>query len=419
MQNLEQFIKTRSDYNTVIIERSSLEGWAHRKTLKEIERLNKLAIRSGLEPIEVMESTEFLTDEVEYRGYLQTRYEVKVSHVMLKLNRQMIKVDGLSPVAHIDNDGIVSEIGDHVHADKDTKESTENLLREFVDDRKDNLMFCDECGKSRKRNMVLVAMGEDGKLKSFGKSCLKLMTGLSITDSLLKPVKAWKDEDEDGFSRSWSDAIRYDARFIIRIGQELIRESGYVSKREMNSTGAPSTSDQVRHIVSSHEVLRDWSMKKRPDEDPRSIIEWIENHDGTNSYMNNLKILIGLDNVKSRHIGLLVSAIASKQADDNRRAERKKFPESNHVGTVGERLYKEEHKEAEVIFLKHLHGEYGCTTLLKFRAACGALLTWFASSHLVAKAGDRCVIKGATVKAHKVYNGVSETAVNRVKLEWA
>lgn len=410
-----------NSFETVTIENAEVGDRRYNKVIKKIERAARLAAKHGVPAPKLLNVREFVDKEfidhpagecqqMGVRGFW--RYFTSVE---LTLDRKMVKVNGYTPVAHIDRDGIISRICDE-------SLMTDDDLIELRNDREANFVYCDHCKTSRRRSMVIVCRNDEtGELVSFGKKCLKVVTGLHITDSFLNPRSFNLDDDLD----CWiiRESSRFTAQTILAVGLYVIKTNGYISNAAVrDGVSGPSTSDMVKMILGERETMYSIFDAKNPkvsDDQVSAVARWVTDHEGSSNYITNLKLIFGLDFVQPSHIGYIVSAIASKQREDNRREAAKDQPESHHVGTVGERLYKKNPTNAKVSFVRYMSNDWGSTTLLKFVTDTGAVLTWFASGYYEVEAGDTCTINGATVKRHTEYNGNKETAVNRVKLEWA
>jgi hypothetical protein len=133
----------------------------------------------------------------------------------------------------------------------------------------------------------------------------------------------------------------------------------------------------------------------------------------------NLVTLVTSDVVEQKHLGLVCSAVAAWQRAMNQQVEyakkREALKASQHVGRVGERL---RGVAATVHQVRALPAsEWGARTLVKFLDAQGNLMTWFASGDHDYTPGARAKITG-TVKEHREYQGVCETQLSRVLVDF-
>jgi len=267
--------------------------------------------------------------------------------------------------------------------------------------------------------MVIICQDEKtGELKSFGKKCLEVVTGVKLTDSYLD-ADAFTVNDEDlAFGWAWRNGkVKLDIDTVLLVGSAIMKQDGFVSRRDAEAEGRPSTSDLAKAVLSDSDKME--KLLEGHSFNTKAIKDWVLNSTNANNYMTNLKIIFQSEFIGINYVGYIVSAIASKQNEDNKKSEAKLLAVNGHVGEIGERIYKKNSELAEVVFAKILHNSWGASTLLKLKTATGHIITWFASGYLDVENGDKCVIHGATVKGHTEYNGIKETRVNRVFLEWA
>lgn len=105
-----------------------------------------------------------------------------------------------------------------------------------------------------------------------------------------------------------------------------------------------------------------------------------------------------------------IAAVAA--ALDRAQARREKAAQSEHVGTVGERLT----IPVRVAFVRDLDGHYGPKRLVKLEDGQGNILVTFATSAWVWEVdrGDELNVTG-TVKAHEIYEGSAQTVLTRTR----
>ena len=411
-----------NNFETVTIEHAEIGCKRYNIVIGKIKRAAKIAEKHGLPAPKVLAEEEYTVkrfkphefgDSYHNGNYGFWRYS---THVRLTLDRKMVKLEGYTPVVHIDEIGIISRICDE-------SIMTDEELIKIRRDREESLMLCDHCKKARRRKMVVVCRkDETGELISFGKQCLKTVTGLHITDNFLDPL-AFNSSDPDFDFWQPNAAQRFLAADVIAVALDVIANGGYVSNNEArHDPQKQPTAAIVEAILNSEKAftqIMSNPQKKWTWEKVYSIIRWVDDHDGSNNYILNLKLIFDQEVIKASHIGWVVSAIAAKQREESIREEAKHQLPSNHIGEVGERIFKQRPVKASLIFVKYLENDWGTTTMMKFVTEKGDHLTWFASGYYEVDSGIECIIKGATVKKHLVYAGVKQTSVNRVNVEWA
>ena len=159
-------------------------------------------------------------------------------------------------------------------------------------------------------------------------------------------------------------------------------------------------------------------IRDSPDTDPQLIedaIEWAKSLKGEeNNYLNNIGILGEQGYATGRQLGMAVSILPSYEKEVARRIReeaRKAIADaSEHVGEVGKR---EVFDNVVLTEMKYIESQFGVSVLHKFNMD-GNQLVWFGSRELGGvEIGDKISIK-ATVKRHDEFNGIPQTAINRV-----
>lgn len=408
-------------FKKIIVQNTRIGGSRYKETMTKIKRAATIARRNGLPEPKVIEEREFYTTERKDRNFLGY-LEYQQAHVELTIDRPLVQLEGYTAIAHIDEIGVISRLC----AEDEFSEADMKKLRK---DREKSFMHCDHCNTSRKRKMVIVYREDaTGRLKSFGRSCLQLILGISISNNYFNP-KAFDllNGEPDAFgSLGWKESVNLSIENILSLAFVAIKVHGYLSKSKALNGGMP-TSEVVANVLCD-EKERERLIMQLPQNkkgqhvsigDVKAVREFILKSTSTSEYMTNMRIIFKSDYITFRHIGYVVSAIPAKMRHDSQMLERKSQPVSTHVGTVGERVFKNDPTAATLIFAKYMSGNYGPTTLMKFRTENGNIMTWFASGSYDVEAGDALTITGATVKAHAEYNGVKETRVNRVAVDWS
>jgi len=167
----------------------------------------------------------------------------------------------------------------------------------------------------------------------------------------------------------------------------------------------------------------------------QAALEWVRTDAGiaaeTSDYIFNLRSICAEDTIntsKSFHTGVSASLIGAYRRHLEKTVKAQEIadmPESQYIGEIKGRRDFEATITAEI----DIPGDWGTSTLYKMLMDDGAVLAWFSSNGMsrsfvredgrgdceCAHVGDRVVIK-ATVKAHRVYNGIKETQLSRAKL---
>lgn len=289
---------------------------------------------------------------------------------------------------------------------------------------------CEHCKTQRARKDTFVILDrETNEQKQVGRSCLadyvKTGTAASIIASLANYAEGEDIERTFGGSDfHFSQTLE----FIVTATLIAIRKFGWLSRANANEH-EPSTSSHVASLWGFSKEARAMAAELRKawqpgdEEMARKVISWVreEMRVDNDYYQHNLRVAYTNDVLSSpRNIGLVCSGVASYQrvqeALIRREFERTKLLKSQHVGTVGERL-----RDVEVTYLNSRglgeNGFGGYTHLHKFITKDGHVLSWITTSELDHKTKQGVVAKlTATVKEHREYAGIKETAVSRAKL---
>ena len=144
----------------------------------------------------------------------------------------------------------------------------------------------------------------------------------------------------------------------------------------------------------------------------QTVIDWAKDMPATqNDYMLNMGMALAGETMTPKQLGVALSAPAAyDRAMENaakRAADAEKHAASEWVGAVGGRST----YDVEIVG-KRFHTSFG-STMTKAVDGEGNVMSWWTDTGL--DVGDKVTIK-ATVKAHREYNGVHETNVNRVAI---
>ncbi len=123
--------------------------------------------------------------------------------------------------------------------------------------------------------------------------------------------------------------------------------------------------------------------------------------------------------VPERRLGFLTAACGSYYRWKAGAEKRSSEPQSNHIGEVGQKVGKEiDPRDIELVLVKHLHNDWGVTTLLKMADEGGNVCTWFASGFYDLSVGDKGRLIRGTVKKTGEFQGQKQTTLSRCKIEW-
>ena len=374
-----------------------------------LEKLNKKAFKLGCD-----EGVITITSEPFIRQVVWNDEKYDIEFVTVSVSGQAPKLEGWTFVGYIDTEGLV--YGDHIE-----------------DSERERQGECDYCGQVRARKHTFVITHDDGNRKVVGSSCLKDFFGGQSPDSIARWLTIFKDFTDDFRSNDFQDDYQFNTvqtlSYILEGTRKMIRAFGWVSGGQAyQEIGLTSTKDRVDTYLNGkgsrecNKLVQAWYDAQRendyPDTDPQLIenaIEWAKSLKGDeNNYLNNIGILGEQGYATARQLGMAVSILPSYEKEVAKRIReeaRKAIADaSEHVGEIGKR---EVFDNVVLTEVKYIEGQFGVSVLHKFNMD-GNQLVWFGSRELGGvEIGDKISIK-ATVKRHDEFNGIPQTAINRV-----
>lgn len=292
---------------------------------------------------------------------------------------------------------------------------------------------CEHCHAARRRKNVFVVRNRNsGKLLQVGRTCLRDFLGTDDPKWIVqrfkffREFKGWAEEESFGGFGGGRHLWATELRKVLGISLASIRIWGWVSKGQarFDESLTPTVNRYHLYCAKTDEHNREAQQKLKDEIRPtdydtaEQIIAWVRGNEENSDYMWNLKLAMRDDVLTDpKRLGLSVSAVSAWHRHVDRELKRAKQKELNvdskHVGEVGERL------RGVKVRLEMRRGlgdnGWGWSEMLKLRDENGNLFTWFTGSEPSVDIGEDFVID-ATVKAHKDFNGVSETQITRAKV---
>ena len=285
---------------------------------------------------------------------------------------------------------------------------------------------CDACGVARNRIDTYLVRGPDGEEKQVGSNCLETFLGVkpgSLWMLQWDEIASQEGDDEGGGGFGNGGEVRYDPASILTLGIATMEAYGWVPRSKASEWDRPATVDVMKDVLNppmkeSREArdFREGVIARAGELDDKAaeVLAFAQTIDGDSDYVYNLRALANSTTVGWRDLGLLISAIAVKNRNDEQRATEKAAAKvSEHIGTVGEKITAQ---PARITGVRYIDGQYGVTTLLTFVTPEGNVIKWFASGSHAHEIGDEVTIDRATIKGHGEWHGVKETTVTRAKL---
>jgi hypothetical protein len=269
---------------------------------------------------------------------------------------------------------------------------------------------CEHCNHQRNRNASYIIRHIDGDFRQVGSTCINDFLG----GNALPAFNLYKSFDEKikelGEFESFNSScvMHIPVLSCLAAAASAIRRFGFVKKTGYEGEGELPNSLRVEAFLLDRKGSNSLEIEERDDEKAVLVREWLVNHDGyQNDYLQKLIDLAAATNVGVRNIGILTSAIAAYDREQEQKIVR---GDSKHLGTVGEKIT----VEAELVSTKTLPGfGYGSPTLYTFRDGDGNILKWITQNLLDI---DGKVVLTGKIKSHGEWNGVLETQLTRCKV---
>lgn len=294
--------------------------------------------------------------------------------------------------------------------------------------------MCEHCNSKRyRKDTYLIRNTVSGEFKQVGKSCLKDFTNglsaeavaryISFFDELIKGNAV----DPSGFTPYFPTLE------VLQNAVEAVNLYGYKKSRsddgEYNYDSTSSVvGDQFGH---AHPAVRakyekDGFNASRPgnEEKAQLILNWVRSQNPEFGYMSNLKAACLPEYCEFRSFGLIVSAVAAynreqeKQAREAKKAAQVKAEadKSEWFGSIKERV---ELSNLTCSLIASWDSQFGMTRLYKLVAEDGTIFTWKTGTCLWDEdkqaTPEKVSLKG-TIKAHTEFRGVKQTELTRCKI---
>jgi len=269
---------------------------------------------------------------------------------------------------------------------------------------------CDHCNTDRRRNDIYVLTDGTDQI-AVGRSCLRDFLGIDDPKAIVNRAQFFeelRDIQEDDMI-SFGSFGYYDMYEILTVAAGFIRTKGYVSKTKQQETGYETTGEAVTYSIRGVP-----GYKLTPTEDDRAwakkTVEFFRNAAPFgNDYMDNIRVLMKQDIVMPKHVALITSSVITAQ---RQLAPKPVEKQSDFVGEEKQRLKSLELTVDKIIFLGH--GAFGASYLHLMKDVNGNVFSWITGNKLEVSEGSTVKLD-ASVKQHKLYNGVKQTVLTRAR----
>jgi hypothetical protein len=367
------------------------------------ERLNKLvkkAVKYGNTDISYSVSAPYMMTVKNFEGE-----KVDVEYVTFQVTGDAPKIAGwelLARIELIDDENLV-------HVIPNSGFEIDSRFRTHGNE-------CEHCKTIRRRNDVYVFANAEKQI-AVGRTCLRDFMGIDDPKMIVERAQFFEDmkktfDEEEGFS--FGSFGYYTLKSVLTVAAAQIRKNGFRSKAVSLEQGVLSTADatklqmmddpKVSVEIEAEDVI--WGEK---------TIEFFRATSSFgNEYMDNVRVVMKQDIVKNDHIALVVSAVSTVQREFAKaKANKESAAQSDFVGQVKERIKGLELILEKVIFLGY--GSFGANYLHLMKDECGNVFSWITGNKMGVDEGSNIKID-ASVKEHKVYNGVKQTVLTRAKV---
>jgi len=366
--------------------------WVELKS--KVAKLNKRAAKIGVNPLSLELTGHSKLDDSEYPRV--------VVYLEIILEGESPKMDGWKLLAVLQHDpnlnaNIVKTVpGETIPEDYRTRPGV-----------------CDHCGYTRIRKETFVVQHDtSGEIQQVGRQCVADFLGHGDPRRF---IKTWEYFDEiSGWCEGGWGGVRDDRESFslvafVAMSNAVIRRWGWVSSAKSYETGMTSTATEVLIQFNDSNIKKDQIVHPTAEDEKYAleVIEWAKNIPGTSDYEHNLRTIAQQKYVIKKTWGYAASMIPAYKRATEPKVERKV---SDFYGTVGDKV------NLKLNFLRDYSFEtaYGVMHLQKFNDDNGNLFIWGASRPQYLEQGKVYQVTG-TIKAHKEYKGVRQTALSRCK----
>jgi len=368
------------------------------KVAAKIAKLAKKAMKYGNDDITISFSDTYMSN---YRDIDGNKYQMMMVDATIAGDAPIYD-GGWKLLARL---GIIGE-ANLVHEVPNSGHEINNRFRTHAN-------ICEHCMKDRRRNDLFVFEGENGDQVAVGRTCLHDFMGIDNPQMIVQraaffeSLKQISDEEFTSFI-----STTYRIKEVLTLTAAEIRENGWVSKAVAGEQGISSTADMVKEVLIGNPKVK-IAVENEDVVMAENVIEFFQSMEFTgNNYMDNLVVLMKESVFNKKLVGLVASAVAAYKRSISFQKE-KEEKNSDFIGSVKERLRSVELTLVKEIFIGS--SQFGDKFLYSFEDVSGNSIVWFTSKQNLEEGKNYNV--DATVKEHKIYNGVNQTVITRAKIK--
>jgi hypothetical protein len=392
------------------------------------EKLEKLSKKFSKLPETILKYTTSSIKSENFEDFLE--YEIEIL-------TPIIKYEGFSHIATLKKE-MIEEEGKHEIINMVFPANgyeSESFTKYFEES-----FRCDHCKTNRNRIIVHLFRNEQNEDLMIASKCSKDYFGINVFNQLKifndYSVEQIFSDLEDMFSGCGYRSSSFDKTKFCKIAYGFMKtRNAYVSQKKSEESafdgiGTPSTRASIENLLSpveKRDFKTEWEwengVKERKleldkldevakDFDISKVKDFWENLNASNlddNFIRSCYINFSLLNCRK---GLLVYSIFKYMLDVENCFKTKVIINSNHVGTIGERI---KNVEVTIIHISTFENQYGLTFFIKMLDNQGNLLVWFSSKNPNLEKNEKAFLTG-TVKKHDVYKDTKQTILSRCKL---
>jgi hypothetical protein len=373
---------------------------------ERVEQLNRRAEKLGVEPIVVTFGTREPRSRPTKQGSTEHFWVLPTT-----VSLTTIKLNGWSFVAKLVHLGTPQVVVLNAPGEKAPEE-----FRTVAP-------TCDHCQVQRNRNETFVLRHESGTHKRVGRQCLKDFLGHESSEVLAGSAQYLLDasdlardaEDDEWLGPSRTEAYPGVLDYMI-IAATVIRLDGWVSSNNARDTGCESTASKSFFVcrTNNKDILHAYKPTSEDEQAARDALEWgksLGEKQHLTDYEHNVFAALQPPCVHRTTLGIVASAVAMSQREKEqlRLAKHSRPTLDAHFGKVGERVtfqgYLERTQDVQSIMTM--------SVLHHLRTLDGHIISWFCTGKELEPSNELRTFT-ATVKGHRVFNGVKQTTVSRL-----
>lgn len=268
--------------------------------------------------------------------------------------------------------------------------------------------YCEHCKTNHARKNTFIVKNES-ELKQIGSACLKDYCGIDVQSILYRnEIIAFCEEEEKAISTYGINNPVYSVSEIVARAIEEIKKNGYRKSDSENST----KTEVYKAIRKESEISEEAKAKAE------KYIDYIlKNENNINdSFMLNCLSIIKQKYIKASYIGYLcyfpVSVSKMIEKETAKAEERNEKSASEYIGNVNEKIT---FSVKSACLKTSFTGYYGTTFVYEITDKSGNVFVWYTSKGNEEVKAETIKEMKATVKEHKLYNGIKQTIIKNAK----